>query len=36
MVIIRTRQAVIDAINSKLSREFGSGKVNFSLEDTDP
>lgn len=28
-------QAVIDAINSKLSREFGSGKVNFSLkEDT--
>lgn len=30
-------QAVIDAINSKLSREFGSGKVNFSLkEDTDP
>ena len=26
-------QAVIDAINSKLSREFGSGKVNFSLED---
>lgn len=30
-------KAVIDAINSKLSREFGSGKVNFSLkEDTDP
>ena len=30
-------QAVIDAINSKLSREFGSGKVNFSLkEDTAP
>ena len=35
MVIIRTGQAVIDAINSKLSREFGSEKVKFSLkEDT--
>lgn len=31
----KNAQAVIDAINSKLSREFGSGKVNFSLkEDT--
>lgn len=31
----KNTQAVIDAINSKLSREFGSGKVNFSLkEDT--
>ena len=29
----KNAQAVIDAINSKLSREFGSGKVNFSLED---
>ena len=29
----KNTQAVIDAINSKLSREFGSGKVNFSLED---
>jgi len=29
----KNKQAVIDAINSKLSREFGSGKVNFSLED---
>ena len=31
----KNAQAVIDAINSKLSREFGSGKVKFSLkEDT--
>jgi len=31
----KNAQAVIDTINSKLSREFGSGKVNFSLkEDT--
>ena len=29
----KNAQAVIDAINSNLSREFGSGKVNFSLED---
>lgn len=29
----KNAQLVIDAINSKLSREFGSGKVNFSLED---
>ena len=28
----KNAQAVIDAINSKLSREFGSGKVNFSLK----
>ena len=28
----KNTQAVIDAINSKLSREFGSGKVNFSTK----
>ena len=28
----KNAQAVIDAINSKLSREFGSGKVNFSTK----
>lgn len=28
----KNKQAVIDAINSKLSREFGSGKVNFSTK----
>lgn len=30
LVIIKNGQAVIDAINSKLSREFGSEKVKFS------
>jgi flagellar capping protein FliD len=29
----KNAQAVIDAVNSKLSREFGGGKVNFSLKE---